>query len=662
GTIRDRFNIPLAINKVQYNVAVCYDRIREIPLVTWEKRGKGKVKVYERRRHIEDLAAMLGKTLDMDPIAIEDLIYSKASIFPNTPFVIKEDISEELYYRLRLMEKDWTGLTMQRGTKRYYPQGKVGSDLIGYMGAINQKQYLAIAEEIETLSSYLNEREEGAPVPLPKGFHSSHEVDLRLKELREKAYTIHTQVGKTGIEGKFDQALRGFYGKREIELGAKGRFIRNLPGGEESKPGQRILLTISSELQAYAENLLILNEKDRERHFALAGKSHDQIPSPWIKGGAVIAMIPETGEIVAMASYPRFDANDFTLTDRDRKEKKRDIHKWIESIHHIGAIWDGLVPLEREWETYTEKETLSWELFLDRILSKPCQVRKSLRKFSSVYDMIHFQHVLGAIHKVMGLETMEETVEALYGREVPDLVKEMRKEIDPFLTPIKQGQDKLLLVDLVRLLANGNAFSNEQMEMVKQMPPSRYRELTQAFVLVKKEIAEKVEMLYHTRVFPSWRKKFFKAFLKEKREEEKKQKTYPHPYTDYLAEAEKKLFKEFWDTHQWKFFNAFIYGNIAKDLDLQPFLFHLALKSNEAKGKLEEALNLIRMRKVPLKLMETFYSYHELRDPLWGKYPSLREQTLQGLAGAYYPRNGFGYGKSFAYGREAPIGSLFKVV
>lgn len=662
GTIRDRFNIPLAINKVQYNAAVCFDHIREIPLVTWEKREGKKVKVYERRRHVEKLAEMLGNALEMDPVGIEDLIYSQASIFPNTPFIIKEDLSENLYYRLRLLEKDWTGLTMQRAAKRYYPQGKVGSDILGYMGAINQRQYIAIAQEIEELSLFLEQREAGLPVPLPKGFFSSHNVELRLSELREKAYTIHAHVGKTGIERKFDEALRGSYGKREVELGARGRFIRNLPGGKEADSGERILLTISSELQAYAEELLTLNEQDRERHFAQAGKGHDKIPSPWIKGGAIVAMIPSSGEVVALASYPRFDPNDFNLTDKDRHEKTQSILKWLENPRHVGAIWDGRSPMEREWLTYTEKESLSWDHFLSHVLSNTCQVKKALKKIPNVYEAVHLQHVLGAIHKVMGSETVEETINALYGGEVPALVQEMRREIDPTLTPIKHNLDKLLFLDLLRLIANGTDFSESHLEMVKHVPLSQYRELTQAFVFLKREIKERVETLYHDRMFPLWRKKHFKAYLKEKREEEKKRKTYPHPYTDYLAEAEKTLFSEFWDKHQWKFFDAFIYGNVSKDFDLHPFLFHLVLTSKEAEGKLLASLDLMRARKVPFKLMTTFRSFNELSDPLWGRYYSLRSKTLQGLAGSFYPRNGFGYGKSYAYGRSTPIGSLFKVV
>lgn len=667
GTIRDRFNVPLAINKVQYNAAVCFDRIREIPVVSWERNERGKkMRVYERRRYIEKLSKMLGTVLEMDPIAIEDLIYSKASIFPNTPFILKEDISEKLYYRLRLMEKDWTGLSIERAAKRYYPQGKVGSDIIGYLGAINERQYLAIAEEIKELSLFLKQREEGLPVPLPKGYYSSHDVQLRLKKLTEKVYTIHAHVGKSGIERKFDEPLRGMYGKRQVEIGAKGRFIRNLPGGKEGEPGDRILLTISSELQAYAEKLLVMNERDRERHFSLAGKGHDTIHSPWIKGGSIVAMIPETGEIVAMASYPRFDPNDFILTDKDRREKIDGIRKWLENSRHIGAIWDGFAYMERELETYIEKKSLSWDFYLDQVLSLNCQVRKGLRKLPSIYHAVHLQHVMRALQKVLENETIADTIEVLYPETKEEeevlLVKEMRKEIDPILKPIKSNKDKLLFLDLLRLLAPGDLFSNRSLEEAKGLSPARYRELSQAFVKIKKEVKERVETLYHQRVFPIWRKKHFKAYLKEKREEEKQRKTYAHPYTDYLEEGEKKLFAEFWKEYEWKFFDAFIYGNVAIDFELQPFLFHLIVTSKEVEGSLQEALTWIRKEKPSLDLLATILSFDQLTDPLWGYYYSLRAPTLKGLAGAFYPRNGYGYGKSFAYRQATPIGSLFKVV
>lgn len=664
GTIRDRFNVPLAINKVQYNAAVCFDRIREIPVVSWERNSEGKkVKVYERKRYVERLSEMLGTALKMDPVEIEDLIYSKASIFPNTPFILKEDIDEPLYYRLKMLEREWTGLNMQRGAKRAYPQGKVASDVLGYMGAINERQYLAVAQEIDELTHFLEEREEGLPVPLPKGFSNAKEVEARLLDLREKAYTIHAHVGKTGIERKFDEELRGLVGKHEVELGAKGRFIRDLPGGRSPQPGGRILLSLSAELQAYAEDLLIENERDRERHFSIAGKDHNTVASPWIKGGAIVAMIPSTGEIVALASYPRFDPNDFHLTDRDRDEKLKKLYQWLESPRHIGALWDGKIARERELPTYTEKEFLSWETYLDEVLSKECQVRKSLSQVTTVQHAVHLQYVLGALKRLMGTQSMEHTLDELYPH-VPSspLIDEIRKELDPLLLPIQDNKDKLLFFDLLRLCVDGQLFNESSLKEGNLFSLSRYRELNQSFVQVKEEIYEQVKGLYQERVFPVWRKKHFKAFLKEKREEEKEKKTYPHPYTDYLAIAKKKLFQEFWHKHQWTFFEAFIDGKLSKNHQLQPFLFHLILKSKEVTGELQDALKKIRLSRISTNFMRSFASFNTLDSPLWGRYPSLKRQTLQGLASAFYPRNGYGYGKSFAYGRSTPIGSIFKVV
>ena len=681
GTIRDRFNIPLAINKVQYNAAVCYDRIREIPAVSWVKEGGKKTKVYERRNYIEKLSQTLSNALGMNPVAIEDLIYSKASIFPNTPFILKEDIPESLYYQLRMKEKEWTGLVMQKSSKRYYPQGKVGSDIIGYMGAINQRQYLEIAQEIQELREFLDKREEGLPIPLPKGFFSAREVEQRVFELKEKAYTIHALVGKSGIERKFDENLRGIYGKQHIEIGAKGRFIRNLPGSKISISGERLLLTLSSELQSYAETLLIQNERDRDRHFALAGKRHETIRSPWIKGGAIVATIPATGEVVALASYPRFDPNDFILTDNNREEKLASIYKWLESPHHIGNVWDGIRPLEREQLDYIEKRSLTWDLYLDMTLSLNGEVRKSLRRITSVKQAVVLQHLFLALLKLSDSDSTSLLINALYPeikghtlsyyhKGIPiqqttenleqPLAKEVRKKLDLVLSPIKHNDDKLLFLDLLRVAVSGDLFYQSHLELTEKMTLSSYRQLNQAYAMIQSEVKRRVEALYQEHIFPLWRKKNFKAYLKEKREEEREKKTYSHPYTDYLTEAETKLFGEFWQQHKWKFFEAFIFGKIIEEVDLHPFLFHLAVESKQLSGKLQESLELLRTQKP--ELLSTFRCYHELSSPLWGHYHSLRGQTLRGLAGAYYPKNGFGYGKSSAFGHATTLGSVFKLV
>jgi cell division protein FtsI/penicillin-binding protein 2 len=250
ATIRDRFNIPLALNKIQYNAAVCYADIRQIPTFRWEKDQYGKrCRVQERTNYIKKLSALLGKELQMDPQKIEDTIHGKASLFPHTPFVIKEDLSEREYYRLKLLEKDWTGICTEKGSRRYYPLGKIAPDIIGFMGAISSKEYYGIAEELSLLQTYLSEREAGNTPMLPKGFQNPFQVRERLKQLQEKAYTINDFIGKTGVEATFDPELRGYAGKKTYEIDIKGNPIRELPGSRRAVTGQRLLLSLSSELQ-----------------------------------------------------------------------------------------------------------------------------------------------------------------------------------------------------------------------------------------------------------------------------------------------------------------------------------------------------------------------------------------------------------------------------
>ena len=319
ATIRDRFNFPLALNKIQYNASICYADIRQIPRVRWERNEQGKrVKVLARSEYINRLCAMLADALDLDPQKIEDTIHGKASLFPQTPFVIREGVSEEQYYKLKALEKDWVGIRMEVGSKRYYPLGKVGSDVIGYMGAINSSEYYQIAEEMKILQAYLLEREAQELPILPKGFHNPLEVRERLRELQERAYTINDLVGKTGVEGVFDGELRGYVGKKTYEVDINGNFLRELPGSRKAMPGQRILLSISAELQEFAESLLAHNESIREV------REEDGSPSltaPWIKGGAIVAMDPHNGEILTLASYPRFDPNDFIPAKEEGKNR-----------------------------------------------------------------------------------------------------------------------------------------------------------------------------------------------------------------------------------------------------------------------------------------------------------------------------------------------------
>jgi len=133
GTIRDRFNHPLAINTISYKIAILYDPIKQLPIRQKVSTEEGTKIIYPRKEAIDKLATFLDGYLDQDALAIKDLIHSKATLFPNTPFVLKSEISEELFYKLKIKESKFPGLHMQVTSKRTYPEGKIGSHILGYI-------------------------------------------------------------------------------------------------------------------------------------------------------------------------------------------------------------------------------------------------------------------------------------------------------------------------------------------------------------------------------------------------------------------------------------------------------------------------------------------------------------------------------------------------
>ncbi|MGB9608221.1 MAG: penicillin-binding protein 2, partial [bacterium] len=148
-------------------------------------------------------------------------------------------------------------LIIEEVNQRFYPYGSLAAHLIGYVGEIS-------AEE--------------------------------LKKWRENGYQMGDMVGKTGIERLWESKLKGEKGGQRMEVDARGQVHRLLER-IEPKPGEEIRLTIDLNIQRAAEE-------------ALKGKR-----------GAVVAMNPQTGEILALASSPSFDPNLFASPRGKEKER-----------------------------------------------------------------------------------------------------------------------------------------------------------------------------------------------------------------------------------------------------------------------------------------------------------------------------------------------------
>jgi len=724
GTIRDRFNVPLAFNKIQYRVAVTYAQIKQIRTVEWQTDSNGKrFKRYKRKEYIAKLSQMLARELGLDGERIEDLIHAKASFYNRLPFVIKESISEQEYYRLKMLERDWPGLTVLRMPKRHYPLGKVAGDVIGYMGAINEREYEAIVREIKDLENLLELSELGEIVAMPPGITSLEQVTTRLADLHELAYTINDSIGKAGVEATFEKTLRGFRGKKHYHTDASGNLLRELPGAFDPFPGKRIILTLSAELQEYAEQLLAQNEKIRQTRLSRLNAIKTTIISdkdPWIKGGAIVAMDPNTGEILALASHPRFDPNDFVGSgaEESRKMKRQNVQKWLENENYIADIWNQQCPLEREVfkkhrNYYIEEMPLTWDNYLSFILSTQSPLRdgertlfngtlqdavtvqthaeKVLDIFSSVtfddietkidpYQIFDFLYRNDEDHEPRGkrltkfqLEKIEQSIKPYLSQ-----IDKHKRILDPYIGNCTRTYDQVLFIDLC--LVACPQLSESLLAAVGKQSLSDYKEHAAAMVQLYGVIKKMTKDLFHDLDFKIWRKENEQSFLKNIRLEEKANHLYAKPYIDYLDGEENEQFQKFWDVYRWQIFESFLKGSQPeKDSTVATYLEHFrtwhqdiengAHKSADWAERYTILANTVKNLNNDLtaQYLQSLRGFSDLTRPLIGSYRTLRKnhdhsQQEKHLAAAFYPKYGFGYGRSQGYRQAATQGSLFKLV
>ena len=166
-----------------------------------------------------------------------------------TPILLKEDIGRDLLAAVEVHKYDLPGVVVHVSPKRHYLFGKYAAHLIGYVGEIN----------LEELGSTL------CP-------------DCKAGDF----------IGKFGIEKADEELLRGKRGGQQVEVNATGQIVRIIET-VDAEPGQNITLTIDQALQEATEQLL-------------QGQA-----------GAAVAVDPDSGEILAMASSPSFDPNLFTV-------------------------------------------------------------------------------------------------------------------------------------------------------------------------------------------------------------------------------------------------------------------------------------------------------------------------------------------------------------
>ena len=214
----------------------------------------------------------LGALLQLDAAGVDKLIDNPqyASYLP-VPVKKNVDLNTAVYvteHRDEFPEVDVT-----RTAERQYPNDFQAADVLGYVGQIN-------ADELK-----------------------SHQGD---------GYTQSDTIGKTGIEAMFESELRGTPGKDRVELNSQGRAVNKV---EVKKPqaGHDVHLTVSLDVQHIAEESL-QQGMDGARTL-VSPDSGNYYPA---NAGAVVVLDARTGSVVAMASNPSFDPNDFVAGDADK--------------------------------------------------------------------------------------------------------------------------------------------------------------------------------------------------------------------------------------------------------------------------------------------------------------------------------------------------------
>ncbi|SFB87109.1 peptidoglycan glycosyltransferase /cell elongation-specific peptidoglycan D,D-transpeptidase [Polaromonas sp. OV174] len=200
---------------------------------------------------LEETIAALGQLVNIEPRDKRRFkrLREESKSFESIP--LRTRLSDEEVARFAAQRYRFPGVDIKARLFRSYPYGELGSHVIGYIGRINQAEKDAIED-----------REE------------------------EGNYRGTDYIGKLGVEQSFEQQLHGTTGVEQMETSAGGRAVRKL-ASNPATPGNTVMLSLDIGLQKMVEELF------------------------GTRRGALVAIDPKTGEVLAFVSKPTFDPNLF---------------------------------------------------------------------------------------------------------------------------------------------------------------------------------------------------------------------------------------------------------------------------------------------------------------------------------------------------------------
>jgi penicillin-binding protein 2 len=251
----------------------------------------------EDERRAKEVLVRLAVVLDMpystaesgdDQTApgVRELIEEVPYVAPYRPIVVKRNVERNEALLVAQEASDLPGVSVEVESVRHYPYDRLLSQVLGYL------------------------------LPIPQE---------REQEYREAGYDPATDwVGNAGIEATYEDALHGQRGQQVVETDVLGRVLRVVEQRTPPVPGNNVYLTLDLELQQAVDEAL-----------------RQGLEAALSPRGAVVAMDPQTGEILAMASLPTYDDNVFVRgVSQSDWERWNDPHRPL--INH--AVSDAVPP------------------------------------------------------------------------------------------------------------------------------------------------------------------------------------------------------------------------------------------------------------------------------------------------------------------------------
>ena len=201
----------------------------------------------------------LGRVIDVQPKTIHERVIEGVAELPYSNVTIRTAVDRDAFNYIRERKEEFPGVAVEKQYLRDYPHEELGAQLFGTTREISPEE---------------------------------------LKQERFRGVEPGTRIGADGIEEAYDKYLRGTDGFTRVVINALGsRDDRRRMTRREPRQGQRLRLTLDLKLQRAANDAIA-------RGVAAASQNG-------AKAGAFVAMDPRNGEILALGSYPSFDANEF---------------------------------------------------------------------------------------------------------------------------------------------------------------------------------------------------------------------------------------------------------------------------------------------------------------------------------------------------------------